>query len=325
MVMDMQIRAMNPIRAALAIAAMAASFMTQLASAIQVDYQEPTLDRWMYPFNATNGERNAASIFGAVGSAGFDDRDAQFILGFDTTGDFAPGQGASNYQINGATLTLTINLDDAFRYDSTYDPYTTYLEGTDPDFVADSDTGRPIELYGVGYRNGFNASTFQETSDFSPPTPGPTERVRNAYALGSDGTGLVDVSNHVTDAFDTTPWALGVTDSVSAGSLVPADTEFTFTLNLANPDVLSYFQDSLDDGMLMLTVSSMHSATLGGSASFPSFYTKDNLLHDPAFGDYLAGQLSLDVHVIPEPTTGVLLLVGASLMFLRRGGKGGVR
>ena len=51
---------------------------------ITVQYDAPSLDRWNYPFNGSPGTRLSASTFGAVDLEGFDDHDAQFIVGFDT-------------------------------------------------------------------------------------------------------------------------------------------------------------------------------------------------------------------------------------------------
>ena len=42
-----------------------------------------------------------------------------------------------------------------FSYDPTYDAWQTYLDPSHPSHVADGDAGRPIELYGVGFRNGY--------------------------------------------------------------------------------------------------------------------------------------------------------------------------
>src|SRR3954468_23740070 len=67
-----------------------------------------TFDRWMYPFAATPGTEPAGSSFGAVGDDGFDDRDAQFLVGFTTSSAVAPGQGAANYNVASARLTVKI-------------------------------------------------------------------------------------------------------------------------------------------------------------------------------------------------------------------------
>ena len=43
-----------------------------------VDLDAPTVGKWQYAFGGAGGTRTNASTLGAIGSAGFDDRDAQF-------------------------------------------------------------------------------------------------------------------------------------------------------------------------------------------------------------------------------------------------------
>lgn len=133
-------------------------------------------DRWMYPFNGTPGTRTGASVFGAVGEADFDDRDAQFFVRFDTTGTAAAGLDAENYAVGALRLTLTTNQGETLTYDPTEDALETY-DGT----VADGDAGRPLELFGVGSRNGQTAAGFDEGSAFTslPPTMGPPGQGEN--------------------------------------------------------------------------------------------------------------------------------------------------
>ncbi len=281
---------------------------------------EPTADRWMYPFNGTPGTRPAASVFGAIGEASFDDRDAQFLVRFDTTSVIAAGLGAGNYSLTSLQLTLTVNVGDSFRYDPTYDGVNTYLDPTASGYVADTDLGRPIELFAVGYRNGYSTSTFTETSPFGSAT----ESGRNAYAAGfnSDGT-LIDVSNNVASAFDVTPFAIGQVAGLTSGSFVPQEAQMTFSLNLSDPLILAYLQESLNAGYLEFMVTSLQATTQEAASGFPSFFTKDNLLHDPAFGDYLAGQLTGEVTAVPEPATWLLLgAAGLAFGVMRRGRRG---
>jgi len=262
----------------------------------------------MYPFNASPGSRTSGPTFGAVGNAGFDDRDAQFITGFNTGSSIPSGQGVSNYVISSVSLTLTISLGDTFVYDPTSDSYRSYLDPSDPNYLADSDAGRPIELFGLGYRNGFSLATFLENSAFAPPGP-PTENVRNAYALGSNG---VDVSNNVTEAFEANPWAVGQASGLIPGDSVPLDQVFIFTLNLTDPFIVNYIQEGLNFGQLNFALTSLHLATFGGGAVYPNFYTKENLIGFPA-------GLLVNYEVIPEPGTAALAMLGlAAIPFFRR-------
>ena len=59
----------------------------------------PSLDRWMYPFNFSAGAESSAPTFGAISQPGFDDRDAQFIIGFSTASQVVPGQPLDHYRL----------------------------------------------------------------------------------------------------------------------------------------------------------------------------------------------------------------------------------
>jgi len=279
--------------------------VTMFASPVTLN--TPDLDRWMYPFNGTPGSRSSGSTFGAPGSPGFDERDAQFLIGFNTSGHIAAGQGAANYQIHSATLTLRHSGGD-FTYDPTQDSYTTYQSGG-----VDGDAGRPMELFGAGYRNGFTAQTFAENSSFTVGPPG--AGVRNVFALGFDGGGNpVDVSNSLdfgnngASGFDPVLFGLGTVVGLNPGDTVTAGQDVVFELNLASSHVREFLQQQLDDGWVGLVATSFHAASQGGPAVYPSYDTKENLVGQ-------AGRLSLDVTVIPEPSSVGLLLTG--LLILR--------
>lgn len=281
-----------------------------------------TGDRWMYPFNSSPGTRASASVFGAPGNPGFDERDAQFLMYFDTGAQVVTGQGASNYVVHSATLRLR-HSGASFVYDPTSDVYTTYLDAAAPGYTADGDAGRPIELFGVGYRGGYDSATFSETSPFGPPGP-PASGVRFAYAAGFNGLNqLVDVSNsldHLNDGaagFDPQVFAVGIAPGLSAGDVVSAGgQDFLFSLDLSNPNVVGYLQDQLNQGRLSFAATSFHEATFGGSPAYPIFETGNNLVGQ-------AAELVLDVSVIPEPGvfTMALMGLGAVLYWHRRRGR----
>ncbi|MEO0515630.1 MAG: hypothetical protein AAF086_10130, partial [Planctomycetota bacterium] len=111
-------------------------------------------DRWNYPFNSSPGSRGQASTFGAVGSEAFDERDAQLLLGFDLSGLLPALDPGQSIQLNSVTVQATHSTG-TFIYDPTYDAYQTYLPDIedpndtnstipDPNFLADSDAGRPV-------------------------------------------------------------------------------------------------------------------------------------------------------------------------------------
>ncbi len=247
---------------------------------IEVDYDTPTLDRWNYPFNGSPGSRLSASTFGVVENPGFDDHDAQLVIGFETLGDIPAGLDPSQYRVLSATLTITNTNSDVFRYDPSYDTHDTYLFLDDS---LDPDPGRPIHLWAMGYRNGYDQSTWGEFTAFGgTPSVEPVQESRHAFAayFPVDQT-PVDISNNIKFEFDPTPIAIAQTDAVLPGELVPADTTFTFEMGLCDPFVRAYLAEGLSLGEMRLTVSSLQVAdggTGGGSGeiTYPFWYTREN-------------------------------------------------
>ncbi|MBO6514639.1 MAG: hypothetical protein JJ974_11805, partial [Phycisphaerales bacterium] len=203
---------------------------TGQAQLIDTQYDAPSLDRWMYPFNGSPGTRFEMATFGAVDEIGFDDHDAQILLGFDTSAEYTPALGSDEYRVLSISVTMTIANDNGFTYDDSYDSYTTYgTLGTDPDL----DDGRPINLFLPGYRDGYDQSTYMENTTFGliPDVP-PAQGLRHAFAAIFDADGNAeDISNHIKDQYEAVPLAIGITDTVTPGDLVPADTVFTFTFS----------------------------------------------------------------------------------------------
>lgn len=250
------------------------------------------IDRWVYPFNITPGSRINASTFGAVGSEGFDDRDGQFLIGIDTVSlGIEPNLPPSSYQIESAVLTVTDSVG-GYRFDRTYDSYRTYLDSGNENYVADDDRGRPIELFGAGFRNGYeefgwpDGGTATEAPVFSAGSPfGVSDRsTRNVFAADSEGN---DVSNNVDslnggiDGFDPSPFAiaqiLAGSESISEGSEVPSGATLQFEVDLSNAGVLDYFQTSLANGQLGLVLSSLHgTGVMGAGDAFPNPATSNH-------------------------------------------------
>lgn len=283
---------------------------------------EASFDRWNYPFNASPGSRLSGSTFGAVFNPAFDDHDAQIIVGFDTA---AAGVPTTNIELTSLTVTLTTATADAFEYDPTYDSFASYINP-----AADTDTGRPVELYGVGLRNGFVFPTF------GPPAPGPIafeeaeafvfgnpaeEGVRNAFMTDgvAEGMGFRDVSNNVAEGFDLEPWAVGSIADLEAGATVPMNSIMSFEVDLTNPNVASYVNRGVSSGGLFFTIASMHTSTQGSQAGIPSFFLGDPNLPDV---ELAVAQVSIDYQVVPEPSAAFVLVSGlVGALFLRRRGR----
>jgi hypothetical protein len=276
----------------------------------------------MYPFindspNDGGFRRDYGSVFGAYGSLddpqfNFDDRDAQFFLDFSTQSLAPVGRGASKYRVLSLTLTLVVENDNAFFYDPTFDLLGSYLNPS-----TDSDLGRPLELYGVGYRSGFTRSTFTADSPFqnSPSSSvlnpqGDWNRKRNAFAIDFSNLGVPrDVSNNVEEQFETNPWAIAdspgfiddfdnyVASTISPGSLVSEGRVVRFQVIPSNPFITAYLQDAFNAGKLHLMVSSLYGTTQQSSA-IPRFYSKEIETEIPA----VIPRLTAQVLVMPETT-----------------------
>ena len=245
------------------------------ADAIQISRSAPDLDRWMYPFNGTPGNRPAASTFGIWTGQGesFDNFDAQLVVGFDTTADIPAGTG-SDWEVVEATVTVQLS-NSGTPYDDTVDEYGTFLEPTDPDWIEDVDTGQPIELFGTGFRYDYDATTWPENAPFGFGDLSAIE-IRSAYAAGFRDDVLVDVSNHVRERWTPTPFAVGTVPGIANGEPLQAEGIFTFSIDVSDPNIAAYIIDGIDSGMLSFTLASMTIVEFQGDLPFPLFYCKEN-------------------------------------------------
>ncbi|MSU36575.1 MAG: hypothetical protein EXS36_16045 [Pedosphaera sp.] len=259
------------------------------ATDITGESTSPSLDRWVYPFGDQAGDRPVANTWGSFDPR-FDTRDGQFLLGWNLTGSLT-NQGSRNYLFRSLRVILAVAANNAFYYDPTPDRYETYLATNEPAFLLDQDLGRPVELYGAGYRGGHTADSFLETSPFGAigPITGTNIAIgtRFVYAAMFDANGvLVDVSNNVGQPgfppFETVPWAIGTTTNVTPGVAVPADALFSFDVDLRDPLILEYIRDAFDRGQLRLVASSLHrTVQFGVGGSYPQWHTREKILGIP--------------------------------------------
>lgn len=259
------------------------------AQSFDATYTGPTIDRWWYPFNSQVGAEASAATFGAILQTGFDDRDGQFVLAFDTGGQVPAGGDPSSYAIDRLRLTIYVSVNYQFNYDPTWDSVTTLYADGDPLQTPDTDPGKPVELFAAGYRNGVTALSLQENTPHSnlPPFP-PTSGVRSVYAamLDAQGHPTTDISQQVRQRFETQPMAIGLDireAGLAPGADVPEGTPLTFDVDMSLPGVREYFQNSLAQGRIVVVVSSLAPASGGpgggtGNPRYPAFYTKENAL-----------------------------------------------
>jgi hypothetical protein len=296
--------AARPVRDLLPIAASALAVFSAAFSAgaraqsdpIVAEFDEPAADRWNYPFNPTPGGRWTASTFGnEPGAPLFDNRDGQLTLAFDTGSQIPVGLGG--YEILSVRLEIQNASDATWRFDPTPDAWSTFLPESDPLWTPDEDPGEPIELFGTGFRHGFDPVSWQENTPFGIGDP-LDPSVRTAFPIDLAGGVAADVSNSVRERFDPMPWAIGVAADVPAGEVVPYGTSVSFEVDLARPEVAAYFAEAFDRGRLILTVASLAKVVQQG-ASFPGFHCKESPLVEVG----AASAARLEVVVRPLPPT----------------------
>lgn len=284
-------------------ALIAGEFKAQLGS---------SMDKWMYPFEfGTGGSRPVAPTFASFDPR-FDTRDAEFLVGWQTASVIPTNGVPSRYVLKRVRLNLTVGRDlvnnatgerVTFLYDPSFDSYKTHLAPQDPSYQPDPDDGRPVEIFGVGFRNGFDAVGYTEDSPFGVVGAFTSNTIsigtRNSFAAVFNPKGeLIDVANHVGQAnaawtqppFEARPWAVGLTDGVNSGESVPLGSTFRFDLDLSDPLIAGYLARSLASGRLSLMVSSLSPAKqvtpggtgLGGTGAYPQWSTReDNLFPGP--------------------------------------------
>ncbi|MCH2134119.1 MAG: hypothetical protein MK116_10255 [Phycisphaerales bacterium] len=258
-------------------------------------YSQPDYDRWNYPYNGTPGTRPVASTFSAYGSEyDFDDRDGQALLGY-VTADIPQGLPASAYRVVSLSVDIALASDDIV-YDPTVDDRATH----EADGPADPDPGRAVCLSGVGFRGGYDPTTYGETA---PHPFGATRGIRYAYALGYSATGEpLDISNNLTDGFDPTFFGVGQVDGIQPGELIPELGRVRFDVNVDDPDIACYLAESLAFGTVDFMITSLHPAAepgSGGEVNYPNWMMKDHSLVE--VGVVEAARMWIEVEVI-EPS-----------------------
>jgi hypothetical protein len=272
---------------AAAIAALfACAAMEGSAGSFRLAPPAPDLDRWMYSFNAMPGLRPAAPIFSTFGDeSGVDTRHGQFIMAWNTASTIPPGADIRRYQLRSVRLTVQSIREGTFVNDSSPDPFESYLFAEHPSAIPDADPGRPLELFGTGFRGAFTNTPFLANSPFGSSAAGG----RNAFAAGFNPRGeLVDVGNNVgkraetLPPFPSRPFASSTIEGVEQGAPVPAGTDIHFELDLTDPLVLGYIRNALREGRLWLTLTWLGvSEGLGGMPTYPDIATAENLVFTP--------------------------------------------
>lgn len=245
------------------------------------------------------------------------------LFAFNSSGKITPGLTPARYQINSVTFVASCHIVGAQTayYESLPVSQTQVLS----EFATNSVTWqKPMELYGVGFRGGYTGFEFS-AGTFGPPLfeelvygysgAGGSYVVYPVVGSNLQAGAFVDVSNSVTGGFSATdsgnttapftpiPWAIGTT-TLSRGDPLPADSTFTFAVDLDGTGVRSYLQQSLANGGVGFVVSSLHSTTANYNdvGVYPQWYTKEAL--DDGVPAALLPQLLIDYTILPAGVPG---------------------
>lgn len=240
--------------------------------------ESPSKDRWNYPFNISPGRRTAASIFRAPEENGFS-RHGMFVIGFDTSEIVPPGLSPESYQLE--SIEFRANLTGNFQvdYDPTPDSVFNFLPEDHEQYQPDTDSGHPLELMGVGFRNGWDELSWQADTEYATGE----NAERNVFPAVliepgeiTDASLAVDFENPK----ELQSLASGVVAELEPGELLPEGGLVTFTLDLNQDWVRAYVQRGLSIGYLYFSVTGLQS---GGqdARTFPEFHTSESLLGTP--------------------------------------------
>ena len=288
--------------------------VTRGAFAAEYSFPVPSGDRWFYPFNFTPGTRGISSLFAAAFD-GFNDRDGEIILAWDTSVMIEPGLGPEAYEIDAIRIVMTnqanqfinpnwpidVTVDEWFTFDINGDGVVNadgIPRGAPGDTDGESDDidpGRPIELFGAGFADDgpFTEATWSESSIYIG-SASTADIARNPFPFVFDAT---ENKLHVEDSimglhnealgvmsFTPQPWAVGVPVGYTPGmQSTPFDITFDLDLSSADEPVRRYFQEQLNRGRIIVIVTTLRETEVQGPTSgYPSIYMKEGLFEPGA-------------------------------------------
>lgn len=310
----------------------------QTAAAQTINYFNdlPEIQMWTYPVASGNGPgsvRDRGSMFVAYsttqtgmptffqGTGSEPTRRASILVAANTSTS-VPVVDPARYQINSLKIKMTLlgsliipEAGYSLTYDGTLDESAAIVAGMD------SDVDHPIEMYGVGFQNGFTKFGFGANPTASEYALRQPRWVGSApysyYAIDVNGR---DAENslvggysateptHTTAGFTPAPFAIGKAYNGQGTALQPGDMlssgdVFEFEPNLNDPATLAYVRNSLAQGQLGFTFSSLFEPDGQSSAvSYPDFYLDD--LDVGANPNGAGPTIALNVTILPEGPTG---------------------
>ncbi len=287
-------------------------------------WSEPALDTWAYTNGFGGGSRLQAPSFGGIfvaegesefspNGAGGPARLGSMLIAFETTEAIEAGLPPSRYAIE--SVVVTARMADGSTGSLPYSEQPISPSGLLSEALSGGiSSQKPMELFGVGFRSGYEGFALgvdQTGTRFSEATPAyGNDGYRVFPVVGDGGDGYRDVSNNLTGGFSATepqgetapfdadPWSVG-TAGLNEGESVPANTTYTFDLDLGLHGVTDYLQESLASGVLGFMLSSVHPAAQPGSAgggSYPQWFAKEAV---GVFSGAEAATLTIDYAILP--------------------------
>ena len=198
------------------------------------------------------------------------------MFGFDTDSIIPAGHLPSAYAVESIRIKLLTATGFEFPYDPTYDPAVSLMPEDHPNHKEDSDLGRPVEIFGTGFRNDINALTWTEDEPYAPNSAADPSVF--PAVMNEEGEIIhVSLAGDYDNPIDIMPFATDIIQDANPGDWIPEDTWMEFDLDLRSYNVLAYFQRGLSEGRMMFTAISL-SPGGHGQQSFPEFHTADSLL-----------------------------------------------
>ncbi len=272
------------------------------ASAADFAFPIPSDDRWHYPFNFSPGARPAASVFSTFGDPdfdGFNDRDAAFIVAWETDGMILPGLALDQYNVCSVEVVLRNAPSAGWAIDLSVDEWFTFgANGGN----GDADAGRPIELFGVGFGPTYDYATWVEDDAYAgaecdlvsqvcnnhPRDPYPfvyqagtaaklhvEDSIKGFHNAGANPP-LCNSPTHICP-FTPIPWAVGAPINYLPNNQPTSfDVVFDVNLSLSEGNVRKYFQEQLRGGRVFVEVTTLLFANfMSSQTGYPVFYTRD--------------------------------------------------
>jgi prepilin-type N-terminal cleavage/methylation domain-containing protein/prepilin-type processing-associated H-X9-DG protein len=244
------------------------------------------------------------------------------LVAFNTSDQVTAGLAPLQYLVT--SVTFNLKLRGGVNGFLKYDDAPAFNEEIRQDVLnGTSNPQRPLELYGVGFRNGFTGFDFDGTSippQFSAAMHPYTADGYSVFPIVADEAhpgAYRDVANSITGGFSATeqsgltaafealPWAVGAVAGLSLGDTIPGNSLVSFQVDLNAPGVRAYVQQSLASGGLGFMASSKHLLTErgGGSKPYPQYYASETIGPE-AFYHGTPPSLSIEYTIGPPPTSG---------------------